>query len=362
MAQSVARQLPTPPLFNPKNAGNWGYRPDQRAIFETAAAWKGQHGLKAARLDGQKVMLLLIDVQKDFCHPEGALYVGGRSGRGAIDDSARIAEFIYRNLNVVSDIATTLDTHFAYQIFSPSFVVDESGQPLKPFDVVLENCDIMRAGVCVGKASVSPAAAAVVANGDYATLQKQFEYYCKTLGQGGKYNLIMWPEHCLLGSEGHTLVGVIHEARLFHAYARASQSHCEIKGGSPYTENYSVLQPEVMTTFDGKALPGVQKNARFIKMLLNYDRVIVAGQAGSHCVKSSIDDFLAEIVVQDPALARKVYVLEDCMSAVTVPDGKGGFIADYTPDMDAALAKFGNAGMHVVKSTTPVSDWPGFLQ
>ncbi len=35
-------------------------------------------------------------------------------------------------------------------------------------------------------------------------------------------------------------------------------------------------------------------------------------------------DILSEIVATDRALAKKIYVLTDCMSAVTVPDGKGG--------------------------------------
>ncbi|KND51402.1 MAG: Nicotinamidase [Parcubacteria bacterium C7867-001] len=360
MAQ-IATALPVPKLFNAKNAGVWSYRPDQRAVFNTANDWKRQYQLKASGLDVLKVMLLLIDLQKDFCFPEGSLFVGGRSGRGAIDDSARIAEFIYRNLNMLTSIATTLDTHFAYQCFFPSFWNDESGQPLQPFDVIMGNLDIMRAGVCVGKASVNPSAASVVAHGDYVTLQKQMAYYCQELDKGGKYNLIIWPEHCLLGSDGHVLAGVIHEARLFHAYARASQSLSEIKGGSPYSENYSVLRPEVMTTFDGQPLPGVQKNVKFIKTLLAYDRVIIAGQAGSHCLKSSTEDFLEEILIQDKSLARKVYVLADCTSAVTVPDGSGGFIVDNTPNMEAAFAQFANAGMNIVKSTTPIQDWPGFM-
>ena len=72
------------------------------------------------RLGALRVHLLLIDVQKDFCFPEGTLYVAGRSGRGAVDDSRRIAELVYRNLDVFTDITTTLDTHLAYQIFEGS--------------------------------------------------------------------------------------------------------------------------------------------------------------------------------------------------------------------------------------------------
>ncbi|HZI05813.1 MAG TPA: nicotinamidase, partial [Archangium sp.] len=82
------------------------------------------------------------------------------------------------------------------------------------------------------------------------------------------------------------------------------------------------------------------------------------GQAASHCVKSSIDDLLGEILAQDAALARKVYLLTDCMSAVTVPDGKGGFAADFTPQAESALKRFADAGMHLVKSTDPLASWP----
>ena len=35
---------------------------------------------------------MLIDVQKDFCFPEGTLYVAGRSGTGAIVQTRTFAE------------------------------------------------------------------------------------------------------------------------------------------------------------------------------------------------------------------------------------------------------------------------------
>ena len=74
-------------------------------------------------------------------------------------------------------------------------------------------------------------------------------------------------------------------------------------------------------------------------------------------MKSSIDDLLDEILIRDRALARKVYVLEDCMSAVTVPDGKGGFLVDFTPQAEQSLARFAEAGMHIVRSTDPIETW-----
>jgi nicotinamidase-related amidase len=290
--------------------------------------------------------LLLIDVQKDFCFPEGTLYVAGRSGTGAIDDSRRIAEFIYRNLASITDITTTLDTHFAYQIFFASFWQDAAGAPLTAHRT------ISAAQIERGEVRPNPAMARWLCGGNYPWLCQQVLHYARELERAGKYQLYLWPPHCVLGTDGHALAGVIAEARHFHAEARIAQSWCEVKGGNPLTENYSVLGPEVTTRFDGTPL--AQRNAAFLKTLLAADAVVIAGQAASHCVKSTIDDLLAEIVQVDAALARKLYLLTDCMSAVTVPDGRGGFVADFTPDAEAALQRFAAAGMRLMRSTDPL--------
>ena len=103
----------------------------------------------------------------------------------------------------------------------------------------------------------------------------------------------------------------------------------------------------------------VELPAQIEAEIVEADAVVIAGQAASHCVKSSIDDLLAEIVATDPALARKVYIMTDCMSSVTVPDGSGGFVADFTPEAEAALQRFADAGMHLVRSTDALAGWQG---
>jgi nicotinamidase-related amidase len=329
-----------PTFFDPQNAASWSYRPDAAQLAAEAAAWRTRPTIKPSAVDEHRVHLLLIDVQKDFCLPEGALYVAGRSGTGAVDDSRRIAEFIYGNLGAITDITTTLDTHLAFQIFFPSFWIDQAGAPLQPFRT------ITAAQIAGGEVRPNPAMAKWLCNGNYTWLCKQVLFYCQELERAGKYQLFLWPPHCLLGSDGHALTGVIHEARLFHAYARTSQSHVEVKGGNPLTENYSVLRPEVLTRFDGNAL--AQRNTQFLHTLLAADAVYIAGQAASHCVKSTIDDLLTEIAAQDPALARKVYLLTDCMSAVVAPG------SDFTKDAEAALARFADAGMNLVTTKDPI--------
>ncbi len=346
---TLVKGLKAPSFFNPKNAGDFNYAPDAGALLTAAASYREKNKIQtiagSMRAGAPKVHLLGIDLQKDFCFPQGSLYVGGRSGTGAIDDNVRLAQFIYGNLGVLTDITTTLDTHFAYQIFFSSFWLDASGNFIAPFSMI--TTDEIRKGVYVPNPSVC-----AVLGRPYSWVRKQVEFYCSELERQGKYTLFIWPFHCLLGSPGHALAGVIHEARLFFSFVRGAQSWQEVKGGHPLTENYSVFKPEVTASFDGTHTFG-QRNTNLIKTLAASDVVVIAGQAASHCVKSSIDDFLDEIKAQDPGLLQKVYILRDCMSSVVTP------VYDYTPDAEAALKKFESEGMHVVDSTTPMASWPG---
>ena len=348
----ATRELPVPGFYDPAHARDWSYAPDQLALFAAAQGWRREHSVCPSAQDRFNVHLLLVDVQKDFCFPRGSLYVGGRSGTGAMDDSDRIARFIYRNLESITDVTCTLDTHFPFQIFSPSFWLDEAGEAPAPHqEITVER-------IRAGRMRPNPDVAWWLCDGDVDWLRRQVEFYCQELERAGKYKLYLWPPHCILGSDGHPLAGVIHEARLFHAWTRGAKGWIESKGGHPLTENYSVLAPEVRLRFDGRPL--AERNAEFLQTLIKSDAVIIAGQAASHCVKSTIDDLLGEIVTRDEDLAKKVYVLRDCMSAVTVPDPErlGSFLVDFTPQAEAALDRFAAAGMHVVSSDDPIAEWP----
>jgi nicotinamidase-related amidase len=173
------------------------------------------------------------------------------------------------------------------------------------------------------------------------------------LTEGGKYPLLVWPYHAMLGGIGHALVSAVEEAVFFHGIARASQPRFEIKGGNPLTEHYSVLHPEVMIGPDGETI--ARKNAPFIQTLLEFDAVIIAGQAKSHCVAWTINDLLAEVRAEEAALVEKVFLLEDCTSPVVIPG-----VVDFSEQADDAFRRFADAGMHVVRSTESLEDWPGF--
>jgi nicotinamidase-related amidase len=341
--------LPVPPHFDSRNAARWDYSPNVGRLAMLADEWRETHQIPSGASGGTKVELLIVDAQKDFCFPEGTLYVGGRSGRGAIDDSVRLAEFIYRNLDRISGITTTMDSHLPYQIFFTSFWLDADGGRFPEYTVVSTDM------VASGMARPNPALADWLAEGDYAWLRDQAEFYCRELERTGKYQLTLWPYHGLLGTEGHALAGVIAEACLFHSFVWRSQLHVEVKGTHPLTEHYSVLNPEVLLSHDGRPL--ATKSTALLQKLHAADALIVAGQAASHCVRWTIDDIYAEIRASDPAAAGRITILRDCSSAVAVPDGRGGFLADYTDETEAAYARFEAEGMHVVDSAGPISTW-----
>lgn len=337
-------EWPIPTHFEPKKVGTVWRVPYQQRAAE-AQAWARTQGIRPAATDRVRICVMPIDVQNTFCLPDFELFVGGRSGRGAVEDNVRLCEFIYRNMGVITEIAPTMDTHTAMQIFHPVFLVNDQGQHPAPMTPVsLEDVE-------KGRWKVNPAIAQSVANGNYVAMQNHLLHYCRKLSGAGKYLLMVWPYHAILGGIGHCLVSAVEEALFFHNLARNSQTGFEIKGGNPLTENYSVLRPEVLDTAGGR--PIAQKNARFIKKLLEFDAVVIGGQAKSHCVAWTIDDLLTEIMAYDAALAKKVYLLEDCTSPVVVPG-----IIDFTDQADAAFQRFADAGMHVVRSTDPIQGWP----
>ncbi len=221
-----------PAHYDPANSRHFAYRPDAQALFDAAAAFRREEHLLPAASDPLRTHLVLIDVQRDFCFPEGTLYVGGRSGRGAMDDNDRIARFIYQNLGAISEITCTLDSHLPFQIFFAPFWVDRGGEPLRPHRTI--SVDEIRAG----DVAPNPDIVDSVGAPDLAWLKAQVLFYCESLARAGKYVLYLWPPHVLLGGDGHVLAGVIQEARLFHAYVRGARNGVEIKGMHALTENY----------------------------------------------------------------------------------------------------------------------------
>lgn len=338
--------IPIPTHFDSDRVGQVWRVLYQDRLCE-ARAWAQEYDISSASKDTLRTCLLLVDVQNTFCIPDYELFVGGRSGNGAVEDNVRLCEFIYRNLPHITKIACTLDTHTVMQIFHEIFWIDDTGEHPVPLQTLITQDDIE-----TEKWRVNPE---IVGNlmknaNQYVWLKEYGAHYVKTLTSDGKYPLTIWPYHAMLGGIGHAVVSAVDEACFFHAITRNSQTHYELKGRNPLTENYSVLRPEVLIDAEGK--PIAQKNSGFLETLLEYDRVIIAGQAKSHCVAWTVSDLLEEIQQTAPMLAKKIYLMEDLTSPVVVPG-----IVDYTDFANAAFAQFSEAGMHIVQSTEPIESW-----
>ena len=339
-------ELPIPGHFDPSRVGEV-WRVDYEARFEDARRWRDARELQPSAEDDFRVALVAVDVQNTFCTPGFELFVGGRSGTGAVDDNRRLCEFLYRNLHRITRVFPTQDTHQAMQIFHRVFLVDEHGEHPQPYELVSAE------DVASGRWRANEAVAEALRL-DPEYLQEHLAHYTRTLEQSGKYQLTVWPFHALLGGIGHALVSAVEEAIFFHGIARTSQPSFQSKGSEPLTEHYSMLGPEVETDHEGTPL--AERNQPLIAGLLAYNAVVIAGQAKSHCVAWTIQDLLDDPTLRKGRLEEKVYLLEDCTSPVVVPG-----VVDYTDEADAAFARFAESGAHLVRSTEPMSAWPGVI-
>ncbi|GAB4239474.1 MAG: hypothetical protein Kow00109_14270 [Acidobacteriota bacterium] len=329
----MARSLPIPDFFAPERVGKL-WKVDYARVAEAARRWRKQWDVRPASADETRVCLLLIDVQNTFCLPEFELFVAGRSGTGAVDDNRRLCEFIYRNLERLTQIVLTLDTHGPLQIFHPDFLVDSSGQPPAPHTVI--TAEDLR----LGRWRVHPEAARAVGY-DPEILQRYAVRYAESLESTGRFQWTVWPYHAMLGGIGHALVPAVEEAVFFHSVARFTAPRFEVKGNLPFTEYYSVFGPEVRRTPEGDTL---ERNRELIAYLADFDRVVVAGQAMSHCVAWSIRDLL-----DDPEfgtrIAAKMVALTDCMSPVVVPG-----VVNFTEQAESMFASFARRGVELTPS------------
>lgn len=238
--------------------------------------------LTPASQNREKVLFLGIDIQQDFMD-NGALGVPG-----AKQDVLRITKFIYDNMDKISNIAVSLDTHLPHQIFHPCWWIDESGSHPAPYTV------ITLADLDAGKwrAVINPQAS---------------REYVKHLEQDAKKALCIWTYHCLQGTSGAALENQFANMIYFHSVAKKTVVQRLVKGQDPLSEMYGIIKPE----YDTKGYI----NLDFLNKLESYDKILIAGEAKSHCVLESIHQIL-EYYKTRPEITKKVYILEDCMSSI----------------------------------------------
>lgn len=232
----------------------------------------------------KKNAVVIIDAQKDFCDPDGALFV-----QGAVEDSQRTADFILKNNDEIDLIAMTFDSHDVLDISHPAWWRDANGNAINPFTMItLSDID----------------------NGTYSANKdpKRSRDYVRDLESNGEFPHFIWPVHCVVGSTGWSIQDDIRQAVEAWELNHKTWKQKVTKGSNPYTEHFGAFRANVPMEGD----QSTQANTRFLSLLSEFDNVYLCGQARDYCVVNTLKQAL-EIV---PNLASKIIILEDCMSNV----------------------------------------------
>jgi len=302
------------PMINVLNRVDQIYEPDFQAAYESGLA----EFRSAASQDSPRVLLWLIDMQIDFVFPSP---LGRLSVSGAIDDTRRTIEWLYRNVHQITQIAASLDTHTPFQIFYPSWWKNSKGQHPSSYTVI--TAEDVRKGIW------GPVTEPVWSI-----------RYLEELEKDGKKQLMIWPFHCMEGTTGRALVPALSEAIMYHSGARMAQPTYLAKGTIAHTEFYSVVEPEVKYSKH----PDGGLNTRFLDMVAKFDLIYVAGQARSHCVLETMNSVMRHFSGQ-PEVIRKLRFLDDCTSSIT----------GFEKPTEATIQRFAQQGMRLVKAADAIA-------
>ncbi|NJR12458.1 hypothetical protein HC776_00770 [bacterium] len=289
------------------------YEPDFQAAYEAGLA----QFRSAASQDSPRVLLWLIDMQIDFVFPAP---LGRLPVPGAIDDTRRTIDWLYRNVHQITQIAASLDTHTPFQIFYPSWWKNGKGQHPAAYTVI--TAQDVRKGVW------SPVTEPVWSI-----------RYLEELEKDGKKQLMIWPFHCMEGTSGRASCRHSRKRSCITA-AHAWRSPPISPSTIAHTEFYSVVEPEVKYSKH----PDGGLNTRFLDMVAKFDLIYVAGQARSHCVLETMNSVIRHFSAQ-PEVIRKLRFLDDCTSS----------ISGFEKPTEATIQRFAQQGMRLVKAADAIA-------
>ena len=242
----------------------------------------GKHKEKKAKM--KHVVLFICDPQCDFLK-EGPLPIPKSK-----QDSIRISDMIMNNIHEITEIYVSLDSRHKTHISNPISWVDNAGDTPAPYTVIKQE-DVEK-GVFRARMKV---------------LQDSFLEYVTALADNKREPLILWPEHCLVGTEGHAIVPEINEALQEWAGKNMATVEYIIKATNVATEMYSAISAEVAQPED----PATALDLVMVERLSLTDRVLVCGQSLSHTVNHTMRDLTTH---WKTGKMDKLYLLDDCTS------------------------------------------------
>ena len=142
--------MPIPSFYDPSKVRDV-YVERVALVAEAAEAFKKKNKLAPASQDKLRVAAFGIDCQVGFCAPGASLFVPG-----AVEDTERTIGWLYANLDKITGLHFSMDTHRVFQIFHPAWWMDADGKRPAPFtsisydDVRSGNMAVIRSSLRLG--------------------------------------------------------------------------------------------------------------------------------------------------------------------------------------------------------------------
>ena len=270
-------------IINEKYIGKQINPIKQEDIFNLAYKYINKYDFKK---NNNRMALLIVDMQRDFIDPKkGALPV-----KGAVKDTKRVIEFIYSNLEHISRIYTTMDTHYYNSIFHPYMWKKENGEEVEPFtEITLEK---------IYEHKIIP------------MYKKEQIEYVKKLKESKSKNLVIWPYHCIHGTDGWLIEKQLNNMLLFYERIRETNIHKVIKGTERFSEMYGAVRPEIVT-----------QETRFFDMawvydLKNYKKIYICGEAKDFGLYNTLQQ-ICDVYSSNKNITKRINVMINCSSCIS---------------------------------------------
>ncbi|WP_041862219.1 nicotinamidase [Candidatus Kinetoplastidibacterium stringomonadis] len=236
-----------------------------------------------------KIHLMIIDPQNDFCDiPKNKYQTPTLPISGSNNDMERLGKFIYFNINIISEMTITLDSHFSMDIAHTCFW-KRGDNDLEPFSKITSDEII--------KGNITPKT---------KYNKKQIINYFEYIEESEKEGLTIWPVHCEIGTWGSNINNYVQAPRNIWEEINSKKANVILKGLDPLREQFSALSKD--NRKNKKCI-----NNKLIKYLDKYDILLIAGESSSHCVKRTMEDLIYNSSRKDP---HSIMLLTDCMSPV----------------------------------------------